>query len=218
MTYVDPGAVDTAFMTRAGMPGAPGSILATPEDVARKILLAIGRRPRELNAVPWQTAFVALGELFPRVTDFVVERNPALVGIGAPTEPVAIAGQAEPEKAPPALSLPFDKLRVTEAPDEAEAAIHVPEAERTNANGTTSFDAAIEPVRRRMERVKLSETFVRGLLAPDAVLEPDDVALRWAGMPNKNERAATVEVLDALTDAGFLARDGERYRVVRTAD
>jgi hypothetical protein len=36
-------------------------------------------------------------------------------------------------------------------------------------------------------------------------------------MPNKNERAATVEVLDALADAGFLAREGERYRVVRTA-
>jgi hypothetical protein len=34
-------------------------------------------------------------------------------------------------------------------------------------------------------------------------------------MPNKNERAATVEVLDALADAGFLRRDGERYRVVR---
>ncbi len=80
VTYVDPGAVDTAFMTRAGMPGAPASILATPETVARKILTAVATRPRELNAVPWQTAFVALAELFPRITDLILERNPALVG------------------------------------------------------------------------------------------------------------------------------------------
>jgi hypothetical protein len=69
-----------------------------------------------------------------------------------------------------------------------------------------------------MERVKLSESFVRGLLQPQAELDPHEVALRWAGMPNKNERAATNEVLDALTDAGFLARDGEHYRVVRAPD
>ena len=80
VTYVDPGAVDTAFMSRAGMPGAPAHILVTPEDVARKILVAVRTRPRVLNAVPWQTAFVALAELFPRITDLVLERNPALVG------------------------------------------------------------------------------------------------------------------------------------------
>ena len=80
VTYVDPGVVDTAFMSRAGMPGAPASIMATPETVARKILVAVRSRPRVLNAVPWQTAFVALAELFPRITDLVLERNPALVG------------------------------------------------------------------------------------------------------------------------------------------
>ncbi|BDE05216.1 hypothetical protein WPS_04920 [Vulcanimicrobium alpinum] len=194
VTYVDPGVVDTAFMSRAGMPGAPAAIMATPETVARKILLAVARRPRVLNAVPWQTAFVGLAEFFPHVTDFVLERNPTLVGTQSSPEP-ALAASAAPVALPP-------------APDEAEASLHTP-AE------AGSFDAAIEPVRRRMERVRLSEPFVRGLLQPDAFLEPDEVALRWAGMPNKNERAATVEVLDALHAAGFLARDGEAYRVLR---
>jgi short-subunit dehydrogenase len=190
VTYVDPGVVDTAFMTRAGLPGAPASILASPETVARKILLAFRSRPRVVNAVPWQTAFVALGEHFPRLTDAIVARNPSLIGTAPPPEP-ALDGQpivaiAAPE--PPAL-----------------------------AAQPATLEGALEPVRRRMERVKLSESFVRGLLQPETVLDPAEVALRWAGMPNKNERAATVEVLDALTDAGFLARDGEQYRVVRTA-
>ena len=194
VTYVDPGAVDTAFMTRAGMPGAPSALLATPEDVARKILLAVGTRPRVLNAVPWQTAFVAFAELFPRLTDFVLERKPTLVGTAAlaarqpallPTAPVAAAPEAlEPPATEPAQG----------------------------------FDAAIGAVRRRMERVRLDERFVRGLLHEGAVLDPNEVALQWAGMPNKNERAATIEVLDALTDGGFLQRDGERYRVVRVPE
>ncbi|HEY4442193.1 MAG TPA: SDR family NAD(P)-dependent oxidoreductase [Candidatus Elarobacter sp.] len=187
VTYVDPGVVDTAFMTRAGMPGAPPSILASPETVARKILLAFRSRPRVVNAVPWQTAFVALGELFPRLTDAIVERNPSLVGIQAAQPPAAIV--AEPP--PPAIA--------------------APEPEPV----TGSLDAALEPVRRRMERVKLSESFVTGLLQPDAELDENEIALRWAGMPNKNERAATHEVLEALADGGFLAREGERYRVVR---
>ena len=43
--------------------------------------------------------------------------------------------------------------------------------------------------------------------------------MRWAGMPNKNERAALHEVLDALAQAGFLQADGaERWRVLRGPD
>ena len=187
VTYVDPGAVDTAFMTRAGMPGAPKPILATPEQVARTLLAAVRTRPRNVTVVPWQTAFVALAELFPRLTDLVLENAPSLVG----TQDVAPPQPALAAEPPPALDVPAE---------------------------TSSFDAALEPVRRRMERVKLSEAFVRGLLQPQAELDPGEVALRWAGMPNKNERAATNEVLDALTDAGFLARTGERYRVVRAPD
>jgi short-subunit dehydrogenase len=198
VTYVDPGVVDTVFMSRAGMPGAPATLLVTPEDVARKILLAIPTRPRVLNAVPWQVAFVTLAELFPRVTDFVLERNPALVGTN---------------NAPPTPAL-------TGVPDEAEAALHAPsppsEPSTTPAPAAApDFDAAIEPVRRRMERVKLKVSFVRDLLREGALLDTNEVALRWAGMPNKNERAVTVEVLDALVEARFLARDGEHYRVLR---
>jgi short-subunit dehydrogenase len=217
VTYVDPGAVDTAFMSRAGMPGAPASILTTPEDVARKILLAVARRPRVLNAVPWQTAFVALAELLPNITDFVLERNSALVGTQSPS-PRQPAIEQDSTPAPEALvaeplitELPAEEPRTVDdvaAADEAEAALHTPATEPT-------FDEAIEPVRRRMERVKLSERFVRELLQPGAVLDSAEVALRWAGMPNKNERAATNEVVDALVNAGFLAHDGDRYRVLR---
>jgi len=196
VTYVDPGVVDTPFMERGGMHGAPASLLVRPEDVARKILLAARTRPRVLNAVPWQTALVALAERFPRITDAVLERNPALVGT-----------QDGPAPAPSAAALPAPAAAF--APADAPAPVTVP---------SSRFDAALEPVRRRMERVKLPEPFVRGLVRGGDVLDVSEVALRWAGMPNKNERAATVEVLDALVDAGYLERDGERYRVVREPD
>ena len=202
VTYVDPGAVDTPFMTRAGMAGSPGPLLATPEDVARKILLAVGTRPRTVNAVPWQTAFVALAEAFPRVTELVLSRAPTLVGTQSAT--VATA----PQPAPQSARLP--------APQPAPMPPAEPEAE-DGSGREPSFDEAIAPVRRRMERVRLDEGFVRGLLRGGDVLDPSEVALRWAGMPNKNERAATVEVLDALAEGGFLAREGEQYRVVRGA-
>jgi short-subunit dehydrogenase len=200
VTYVDPGAVDTAFMSRAGMPGAPEPLLVTPEEVARKMLLAIGTRPRVLNAVPWQTAFVALAELFPRITDIVLERNPSLVGArdAAPVPQVV----SEPPREAAALTTTAETPKPSDAETPAPA----------------GFEAAIEPVRRRMERVKLREEFVRGLLHEGDVLDVHEVALRWAGMPNKNERAATSEVLDALSDAGYLRRDGERYHVVRGPD
>jgi hypothetical protein len=191
VSYVDPGVVDTPFMRRAGMPGAPARIMTTPEQVARRILTALPRRPRTIDAVPWQTAFVALAERFPRITELVLTRAPALVGTADAQPALASTPSIASEPEPPAP-----------APAPAPA----------------SFDAALEPVRRRMERVKLSEGFVRGLVQPGAELDPDEVALRWAGMPNKNERAATVEVLDALAEAGFLAREGDRYRVIRVPD
>jgi len=81
------------------------------------------------------------------------------------------------------------------------------------------LDAALEPVARRMERVRLPADFVRGILAPGAELELNEVAMRWAGMPNKNERAALREVLDALAGAGYVEPIGEEsWKVVRAAD
>ncbi|HTX56650.1 MAG TPA: hypothetical protein VMD47_06065 [Candidatus Acidoferrales bacterium] len=83
----------------------------------------------------------------------------------------------------------------------------------------SAFAKALEPLRRRMERVSLPESFVRELLVPSAVIELNDAAMRWAGMPNKNERAAMREVLTALANAGFLESEGaERWRVLRGAE
>jgi hypothetical protein len=80
------------------------------------------------------------------------------------------------------------------------------------------FERALEPVARRMERVKLPVAFVRDLLVPGTTLSLNEAAMRWAGMPNKNERAAMREVLDALTAAGYLEALGpERWRVLRRA-
>lgn len=79
----------------------------------------------------------------------------------------------------------------------------------------TTFAATLEPLRRRMERVKLPESFVRELLVPATTISLNEAAMRWAGMPNKNERAAMQEVLVALTQAGFLEAQGEeRWRVL----
>lgn len=83
----------------------------------------------------------------------------------------------------------------------------------------STFAEALEPVQRRMERVKLPESFVRELLVPETSISLNDAAMRWAGMPNKNERAALHEVLEALAQDGFLQADGaERWRVLRGPD
>jgi hypothetical protein len=184
VTYVDPGAVDTDFMKRAGMPGAPPRLLVSPEEVARKILRAVDTRPRILNAVPWQTLLVTFAELFPRVTDELLTRAPGIVG-GQAVQPLAAA------PAPlPAPEIP--------------------------ANGIA---AALAPVSRRMERSNLREEFVRSLLVPGTQVELGDVAMRWAGMPNKNERAVTADVLSALANGGYLEPAGENvWKVVKAGD
>jgi len=303
VTYVDPGAVDTAFMHRAGLAGAPPNMLVSPELVARKILLAIGTRPRVLNVAPLQTVVVSIAELFPALTDAVLTRNPALVG-GGPTlaaidvlrdgqgrgekialpatpplplaaatetlEPFPLQGDiiVSPPPAPPAPPEPPPLATLREEHADAEAAVAEPppppvrwtfeppeeasepvatatlvrtdddeeeledevvfsEPEEPHhaptddepARATSSFDAAIESLRRRMDRAKLDPGFVRGLLVKDAVIDVHEVAMRWAGMPNKHERALTSEVFFALSEWGFLApRADGRYRVLLAAD
>lgn len=81
----------------------------------------------------------------------------------------------------------------------------------------TAFDTALEPLARRMERVKLQPSFVRALLNEGDRIELGAAAMRWAGMPNKNERAALHEVLDALTAAGYLESAGDEAWIVRRA-
>jgi short-subunit dehydrogenase len=81
-----------------------------------------------------------------------------------------------------------------------------------------TFERALEPVARRMERVKLSPIFIRDALVPGASVELNEMAMRWAGMPNKNERAAMREVFEALTAAGYLEPTGEEtWNVLRAA-
>jgi short-subunit dehydrogenase len=82
----------------------------------------------------------------------------------------------------------------------------------------SDFDRALQPVARRMERVKLPAPFLAELLSPGSDVHLSDAAMRWAGMPNKNERAAMAEALDALAAGGFLERTGEEtWRVTRSA-
>jgi uncharacterized oxidoreductase len=80
-----------------------------------------------------------------------------------------------------------------------------------------TLDDALAPVARRMERVKLTPSFVRSLLVEGARIELADAAMRWAGMPNKNERAALHDVLQALTAAGYLESAGDETWIVRRA-
>jgi short-subunit dehydrogenase len=272
VTYVDPGAIDTPFMRRAGMPGAPRPLLVSPETVARKILVAVGERPRELNAVGWQTAIVALAERFPRITDALMASAPGLVGGAAPSAAARNAGTtARAPLAPAVDATSSDGVAISDRPemDDDTAASHaaassviaavsevaavsdvsassviaavpgvaaVPAASAEPA-GPSSFDdarpasvgpqarvpadafeAALEPHQRRMDKLNFRADFVRQLLVPGARIDPGDVALRWAGMPNKNERAITDDVLAALAAAGFLERtDDAGYRVVRSA-
>ena len=189
VTYVDPGAVATEFMTRAGFAGPPASIAASPYEVARRIFNAFGTRQDVVNAVPWQTFFVGLGEALPALTDFVLRRAPGIVG-----------GDALPAAAPA-------------------APVVLPEAASAPEPELSPFEAALAPHAARMKKLNLSVTFVRSLLVPERELELGDVAMRWAGMPNKNERALTNDVLDALASAGYLAHvEPEHYRVVRVPE
>jgi short-subunit dehydrogenase len=201
VTYVDPGAVASEFMTRAGFAGPPPQIAASPHDVARSIFAAFTTRRPVVNAVPWQTLFVAVGEALPALTDALLRRNPGLVG-GSP-----VALPSSPHDAPAALAaepqpVPAEPLALAAPPP-----------------ATPSMKTALAPLAGRMEKLKLREGFVRGLLAPGTELELGDVSMRWAGMPNKNERGLTREALEALTEAGFLERLGaDRYRVLRAAE
>ncbi|HEX3368774.1 MAG TPA: hypothetical protein VHS56_04285 [Candidatus Cybelea sp.] len=82
-----------------------------------------------------------------------------------------------------------------------------------------AFERALEPLARRMERIKLPMQFLREALVPGTTLSLNNLAMRWAGMPNKNERAAMREALEALEAAGFLeAAGGETWKVLRAAD
>ncbi|HEY0798373.1 MAG TPA: SDR family NAD(P)-dependent oxidoreductase [Candidatus Baltobacteraceae bacterium] len=184
VTYVDPGVVMTEFHTRLGY--QPPRIAVSPHRVARKILNAVAKRPAIVNAVPWQTFAVGIGERMPALVDFVLSRVPAIAGVpsaGLPAPVTAKLGGSAPE--PPA-----------------------------NDTSPSPFDAALAPLASRMHRLKLAREYVAALLVPGSELDAGAVALRWAGMPNKNERGIVRDVLDALADHGVVERlSEETYRV-----
>lgn len=93
----------------------------------------------------------------------------------------------------------------------------VPQPAPGEAAGS-DFERALEPVSRRMERVKLPASFLAGLLQTGEEIQLAEASMRWAGMPNRNERAAMAEALDALTSGGYLEKTGEEsWRVLRSA-
>jgi len=128
----------------------------------------------------------------PQTTDYLLSKAPSIVG-GQPVTP-----QSQER------SLPIPTPAPLPPPSEPEA---------------TPFERALANELPRMAKFKLSTAFVRGVLVPGAELELGEVAMRWAGMPNKHERALTNDVLDALASAGYLEHlEPERYRVSRAAD
>ena len=226
VTYVDPGAVDTPFMQNAGMSGPPARLMVSPDIVAKKILRAVQTRPRAVSAVPWQTAMVAIGELLPALTDIVLGAAPGIVGtqklekrsielaLPEPTQPHDQRTQCHAERTQCHAERTQCHAERTQCHAEPVEAWNEPQSLPT----TSCFDAALEPVARRMERVKLPRAFVEQLLVPGATLELGEVSMRWAGMPNKNERAAVAEVFDALTNAQYLQKSGEEtWTVVRSS-
>jgi len=187
------------------MAGPPQRLMVSPHVVAKKIMHAVKTRPRNLNAVPWQTTMVALSELFPALTDAVLAAFPQIVG----SERLAVVENAPPQEAPNGgVTLSLSKGEPVEAPQ----LCHPEPVEGS------SLDKALEPLARRMERVKLHREFIEQLLVPGATLELGEVAMRWAGMPNKNERAAVAEVFEALTTSHYLQKTGdETWTVLRSS-
>jgi len=196
VTYVDPGLVATEFHKAMGIERASDVPAASPERVARAILRGIARRSAVVNAVPLHTAAAALGEWSGTLADpFIISR----------LTPRKAAAPAQP---PPVTPTP-----VTLSPS---TSLRTGSVEGRQA---TSFDAALEAVARRMERVKLPAQFLRDALVPGAALELNALAMQWAGMPNKNERAALREALDALAAGGYLEPlADETWKVTRGAD
>ncbi|MBV8720635.1 MAG: SDR family NAD(P)-dependent oxidoreductase [Candidatus Eremiobacteraeota bacterium] len=197
VTYVDPGLVATEFHEAIGVERDHHVRAAPPEQVARAILRGIERRSPTVAGTWWQSLGTSAGEIANAWADPTVAKfTPVVILSAAPQG----AESKDHSAAPPPVIL-------SGAPQGAESKDH------------SRLEQTLEPVARRMERVKLQPTFVRDALVPGATLELNELAMRWAGMPNKNERAAMHEVLDALTAGGYLEPMGEEtWKVVRAAD
>ncbi len=188
VTYVDPGVVATEFAA------ASGTISASPASI---MVQPEGVADRILDGIKTRPRRVNAVP-WQAATVALAEFFPAITDL-------ALARVKAPEKA-----------LATSAEPEPAAAPLVPI--ELAGSGSKDFESALQSVARRMERVKLSPDFVASLLQPGTLLHLTEVAMRWSGMPNKNERAAMGEVLDALASAGYLEKVGEEtWRVLRQA-
>lgn len=188
VTYVDPGAVHTEFSEVAGIEPA----------VRNKSARADAKRVA-------QRIVAAIESRPARLNAVPMHTFAAMLGEWFP----AAADAAFAKRRPPAqpaveAAIPMETIPAPAVEPEAES--------------ESEFERALQPVARRMERVKLPPTFLAELLRPGSDVQLSDAAMRWAGMPNKNERAALAEALEALAAGGFLERTGEEtWRVVRSA-
>ncbi len=195
-------------MTRAGFAGPPPRLAASPYAVARKIFRGIRDAPpgRQRRALA-DGVRRALHKRCPQLTDAILRRAPQIVGGKA--LPAASASAAGPAPAPDA----------NYASPRTAPALGPANSERTLDGASDTLESALSEQQNRMRKLNLSMAFVRGMLAPGSELDLGDVALRWAGMPNKNERGLTREVLEALAHAHYLEPLApDRYRVVRSAE
>jgi len=187
ITYVDPGSVETEFAGASGL-----------EDVA----------PRWLLAQPDRVA---------RRIMRAVGKRPATFH-AVPFQAIGTAlGEMFPRLADRAMGSIVAKPKAPQAEGLTQAEA-LPQSETAEVNAQeTDFDRALAPMARRLERIKLPSSFLATLLRSGDRIELGDAAMRWAGMPNKNERAAMGEALQALSDAGFLRPiDSETWEVVRS--
>ncbi len=190
VSYCDPGVVATEFSSVSGTAAPKGMRRADPRQVARRLLDGIEQRRPRIDANRLQPLLLGIARAFPRLADAAIARM------------VDRTSGVEPTAAP------------TTTPDADTAPPH-----EDARPPESDLVATLAPLARRMERAKLGLPFIASLLQPGATIDLNEAAMRWAGMPNKNERALLGELFAALTEAGYLERiDPQRVRVLRGAE
>jgi len=149
-----------------------------------------------------------------RILDGIEQRRPRIDANYLQPIFLAIA-RAFPSLADAAIARIVSRARAAAPDAEHPPAVPPPEPLPKNTSPRT-VHAALAPLARRMERAKLPIAFLTSLLDPGSEIDTNEAAMRWAGMPNKNERALLGEIFDALVEAGYLERVApQRLRVLR---
>lgn len=133
-------------------------------------------------------------------------------------QPLQALGTAFAELFPVLADPIIDRVVDRPAESHAPAAPTPAPVEVLTRETTDRLGSVLEPLARRMERLNLTRAFIESLLVPGSTIAFNETAMRWAGMPNKNERAALREVFDLLASGGYLQQlDDERWSVVAGA-